>query len=100
VYFGLKVLLIPLLVVSGLLYIYYRYESMGEIKSLDIDSLGGIASAHTLGAFLLVAFVIVHLYLITTGSTVFSNLKAMLTGYEELEDTTHGEAVDHDESKN
>jgi hypothetical protein len=27
----------------------------------------------------------VHLYLITTGTTVTSNLKAMITGYEELE---------------
>ena len=85
VYFGLKVLLIPLLAISGLLYMYYRYEDGGQVKSLDIDGLSGIASAHTLGALLLIAFVIVHLYLITTGTTVFSNLKAMLTGYEEIE---------------
>ena len=91
VYFGLKVLLIPLLSISGLLYMYYRYESNGQIKSLDIDGLGGIASVHTLVALLMIAFVIVHLYLITTGTTVFSNLKAMLTGYEELE---------HEEEKN
>jgi hypothetical protein len=31
-----------------------------------------------------VAFFIAHLYLITTGRTVTSNLKAMITGYEEL----------------
>ena len=85
VYFGLKVLLIPMLSISGLLYMFYRYESNGQIKSLDIDGLGGIASVHTLIALLMIAFVIVHLYLITTGTTVFSNLKAMLTGYEELE---------------
>ena len=91
VYFGLKVLLIPMLSISGLLYMYYRYESNGQIKSIDIDGLGGIASVHTLVALLMIAFVIVHLYLITTGTTVFSNLKAMLTGYEELE---------HEEEKN
>ena len=34
---------------------------------------------------MLVAFLITHLYLITTGATPASNLKAMLTGYEELE---------------
>ena len=85
VYFGLKVLLIPMLSISGLLYMFYRYESNGQIKSLNIDGLGGIASVHTLIALLMIAFVIVHLYLITTGTTVFSNLKAMLTGYEELE---------------
>ena len=34
---------------------------------------------------LLIAFIIAHLYLITTGETLTSNLKAMVTGYEELE---------------
>jgi thiosulfate reductase cytochrome b subunit len=33
-----------------------------------------------------VAFLITHLYLITTGETATSNLKAMITGYEELEE--------------
>jgi thiosulfate reductase cytochrome b subunit len=41
---------------------------------------------HTIGAFLLIVFVIAHLYLITTGHTVSSNLKAMITGFEELDD--------------
>ncbi len=53
---------------------------------MNIDSVEVIALFHTAGAFLLVAFVIVHLYLITTGTTITSNLKAMITGYEELED--------------
>jgi hypothetical protein len=33
-----------------------------------------------------VSFFIAHLYLGTTGRTVTSNLKAMITGYEELEE--------------
>jgi thiosulfate reductase cytochrome b subunit len=45
-----------------------------------------VATLHTLGAFLLVCFFIAHLYLITTGTTITSNLKAMLTGYEDLPD--------------
>jgi len=44
---------------------------------------------HTIGAFALVSFVIVHMYLITTGHTITSNLKAMVTGYEELDDEKH-----------
>jgi thiosulfate reductase cytochrome b subunit len=55
------------------------------IKSANIESLEIIALLHTLGAFLLIAFLVVHLYLITTGHTVTSNLKAMITGWEELE---------------
>jgi len=88
-YFGLKVLIIPIMVSSGILYMLYRYPQRHEIKYLNIDSLEVIAVVHTLAAFLLVSFVIVHLYLITTGETITSNLKAMFTGYEELEDDEH-----------
>lgn len=83
-YFGLKVLVIPVIVTSGLLYMLYRYPQQYGVAALNVESLEIIAIAHTAGAFLLVAFVIAHLYLITTGETVTSNLKAMLTGYEDL----------------
>ncbi|MCW8849031.1 MAG: cytochrome b/b6 domain-containing protein, partial [Melioribacteraceae bacterium] len=85
-YFGLKVLVIPIMVSSGILYMLYRYPQRHEIMYLNIDSLEVIALVHTFAAFFLVSFVIVHLYLITTGETLTSNLKAMFTGYEELED--------------
>jgi thiosulfate reductase cytochrome b subunit len=86
VYAGLKVLVIPVMVLTGLLYMFYRYPQRYEVLSLNIDGLQVIATLHTIGAFLLVAFFIAHLYLITTGRTVTSNLKAMITGYEELQD--------------
>lgn len=86
VYLALKILVIPTMVISGLLYMYYRYPQKGGIEGLNIDSIEVIALFHTAAAFLLVAFIIVHLYLITTGTTITSNLKAMITGYEELED--------------
>ncbi len=85
VYLGLKLLVIPVMVISGLIYMFYRYPQSGNIGVLNINSIEPVALFHTAGAFVLVAFVIVHLYLITTGSSVTSNLKAMLTGYEELE---------------
>jgi thiosulfate reductase cytochrome b subunit len=84
VYAGLKVLVIPVMVLSGLLYMFFRYPQRYEVSSLNIGGLEVIAVIHTIGAFFLVAFFISHLYLITTGSTVTSNLKAMITGYEEL----------------
>ncbi|MBZ0243660.1 MAG: cytochrome b/b6 domain-containing protein [Bacteroidales bacterium] len=86
VYLGLKVLIIPVMVVSGLLYMFYRYPQDGGIQIINVDNLEIIALIHTFGAFILMAFVIVHLYLITTGHTVTSNLKAMITGWEELEE--------------
>jgi thiosulfate reductase cytochrome b subunit len=85
-YFGLKILVIPLIVTSGLLYLFYRYPSKQGIEAINIQTLEVIAIVHTVAAILLVIFIITHLYLITTGETITSNLKAMLTGYEELED--------------
>ncbi len=86
VYLGLKLLVIPVVVSSGLLYLYYRHPQGHGIAALDVDGLGAIAGLHTAGAFLLVAFLVGHLYLITTGQSVLSNLKAMITGFEDLED--------------
>jgi len=92
VYLGLKLVMIPLMVITGLLYLFYRYPTKGRIESLEWLNLESVALLHTLGAFLLVAFVIAHLYLITTGHTPSSNLKAMITGYEELEDDEENKA--------
>lgn len=88
-YFGLKILVIPIIVSSGLLYMLYRYPQRHGIEVLNIESLEIVAVVHTLGAFLLLAFIIAHLYLITTGEKVTSNLKAMITGFEELEEIEH-----------
>ncbi|KAF5058905.1 Thiosulfate reductase cytochrome B subunit PhsC [anaerobic digester metagenome] len=106
VYLGLKVLFIPIMVVSGLLFMFYRYPQGDSIAIINIDNLEIIALVHTAGAFVLLAFVLVHLYLITTGHTITSNLKAMITGWEELDeedqkdqDKTVGKQVnEHDEN--
>ncbi len=86
VYLGLKVLFIPVMVISGLIYMFYRYPQGDKMQIANIENLELVALIHTFGAFLMMAFIIVHLYLITTGHTLTSNLKAMITGWEELED--------------
>lgn len=86
VYLALKLLVIPVMVISGLLYMFYRYPQKGSVVGLDLTSVEPIALFHTAGAFALIAFIVVHLYLITTGHKPTTNLKAMITGYEELED--------------
>lgn len=93
-YLALKILVIPTMVISGLLYMFYRYPQKETVEALNIGSIEVIALFHTAGAFLLMAFVIVHLYLITTGETITSNLKAMITGYEELESDESDSAQD------
>ena len=94
VYAGLKVLIIPVMAASGLLYMFYRYPQRYEVISLNVGGLKAIALVHTLGAFALVCFFIAHLYLITTGSTVTSNLKAMITGFEEIPDADETKTVE------
>ncbi|MCX7835761.1 MAG: cytochrome b/b6 domain-containing protein [bacterium] len=86
VYFGFKVLVIPVMGLSGILYLFYRYPQQYETLPFGFVGIKSIAYWHTAGAFVLVAFLIAHLYLITTGTTIFSNLKAMITGYEEVTD--------------
>lgn len=86
VYAGLKALVIPVMVITGLLYMFYRYPQRYEVLSLNVRGLEVIAVLHTIGAFLLVSFLVAHLYLITTGSTLTSNLKAMITGFEDLQE--------------
>ncbi|MHB8931671.1 MAG: cytochrome b/b6 domain-containing protein, partial [Melioribacteraceae bacterium] len=93
-YFGLKILVIPVSVTSGLLYMFYRYPTKHGVEAINIQTLEFIAIFHTIAAIMLIAFIITHLYLITTGETVTSNLKAMLTGFEELEDEHKEEKID------
>ena len=80
-YLGLMLAVFPLQVISGFLY-YYHSELREAGVSVD---LGFIAGVHTFGAYLLLAFFILHVYLTTTGNTLFSNLWAMITGWEEVE---------------
>jgi len=81
-YFALNILIIPLMMLSGFLYLYFNYP----IQGIELDSLEPIAYIHTIGAYIMITFVVIHLYLITTGRTVFSNLKAMVTGWEEMDE--------------
>ena len=85
-YFGLKVLVIPVLVTSGFLYYYFNDWAGAGIA--DNLSLQAVALVHTLAAYALIAFMFAHVYLATTGHTPTSNIKAMITGWEELEEET------------
>jgi len=85
-YLGFKILIIPVMVVSGLLYMWHKQIDANDIVVISSFELSTIAVWHTFGAWLLVAFIIVHVYMTTTGHTVVSNIKAMITGYEDVDD--------------
>ncbi|MCC4116521.1 cytochrome b/b6 domain-containing protein [Aromatoleum toluclasticum] len=85
-YLGVKLMINPLIWLSGLAYLYYN-----EINAAGFGlDLGLVATLHTIGAFLMLAFLVVHVYVITTGDTWSSQLKAMITGWEEIEDPQEG----------
>ena len=82
-YLGFKVLIIPIQVTTGALYFFYpNLSRMGWSP----NTLWIIAILHVIGAFALVAFLVGHVYLTTTGHTPLTNLKAMITGWEDLPD--------------
>jgi thiosulfate reductase cytochrome b subunit len=83
VYLGFKLLIFPIMATTGLLYMFSN--------TLGVP-ISPVAFLHVLGAFLLLSFFIVHLYMVlTTGRTPLAHLKPMITGWEELEEET-GEA--------
>lgn len=80
-YLGIKLFILPLIWISGLAYLYYN-----ELQAAGFAvQLGVVAVLHTIGAFLMLAFLVGHVYIITTGHTWSSHLKAMITGWEEAE---------------
>lgn len=75
-------LLSPLIWVTGWLYLFYADWSAWGLSALQLE---WVAMGHTIGAFLMLAFLISHLYLATTGHKLTSQVKAMITGYEDVE---------------
>ena len=81
-YLFILVLVNPLIWITGWLYLFYAdWPALG----LERLPLAWVATLHLAGAFVMLAFVIAHVYLITTGHRVTSHLKAMITGWEEVD---------------
>ncbi len=81
-YLFVKLMINPLLWVTGVLYLFYaNWESWG-LGWLDLQT---VAFLHVLGAFMMLIFFIAHIYLATAGHTPTSHIKAMITGWEEVD---------------
>ncbi len=81
-YLGVMYLLMPLLILSGwgFLFSVYLPETLFGLGTIWI-----VAMTHVVVSYLVVLFLLVHMYVITTGETVFTNLRAMLTGWHHEE---------------
>jgi thiosulfate reductase cytochrome b subunit len=79
-YFGIMFFLVPLQIVTGiLLWDLDRFHGV-------IEAFGGVRvidAFHIIIAYVVAAFLIVHMYLCTLGHTFFAHTKAMIVGYEE-----------------
>ncbi|WP_372839114.1 cytochrome b/b6 domain-containing protein [Phaeovulum sp.] len=79
-YLGFKVAMAPAAWISGLL--LWGYGMFPDLYPGDLPILW-VNAIHIAAAFLIAAFLIAHLYLITTGETVTAQIKAMITGWDE-----------------
>ncbi|MDH3827695.1 MAG: cytochrome b/b6 domain-containing protein, partial [Desulfobacterales bacterium] len=82
-YLILAAVLLPVQMVTGLLYWGYNSWPQWGLAGL---SLKVVALTHTAGAFAILSFVIVHIYMITTGHTILAHTRAMISGWEEVKD--------------
>lgn len=74
-------ILLPFQVITGMLIMAVgKWPAFAE----KVGGLTVLGPVHNLGSWLFIAFLAVHIYLTTTGHTVLSNMKAMVTGYDEV----------------
>jgi thiosulfate reductase cytochrome b subunit len=81
VYLSLAAFLLPVQMASG--FLYWGYNSWKD-WGLDWLSLDILALVHTAGAFAILCFVVVHVYMTTTGHTLTAHVKAMISGWEDV----------------
>ncbi len=79
-YLGVLLFILPILIISGLgCYFYNDLQAWG----LSVG-FGPLAILHTIGAFLMLTFLVIHVYMTTTGHSPLSYTIAMITGREEV----------------
>jgi thiosulfate reductase cytochrome b subunit len=81
-YFGLLNVLLPLQVITGIL--MWGLQRWPGI-ALSLGGLPFLAPLHTLVAWLFASFIVMHVYLTTTGHTATANIRAMIMGWDEVE---------------
>lgn len=76
-YLLVKLVINPLIWISGLVYLFWA----GVSEWLPL-TLSEVAFLHTLGAFSMLCFLFLHVYLATVGHTPLAHIKTMITGWE------------------
>jgi thiosulfate reductase cytochrome b subunit len=82
-------LVLPLEVASGAL--MWKPRLFAPVLSA-LGGLGAVATVHVACAWIFAAFIVMHIYLATTGPTPLALIKAMIVGWEEIpEETADGD---------
>jgi thiosulfate reductase cytochrome b subunit len=76
-------MLLPVQMITGMFYWTYKYW---DAWGLGFFSLNVVSLIHMAGAFFILTFVVVHAYMTTTGHSIFAPIKAMITGWENIEE--------------
>lgn len=84
VYLNLAAILLPVQMITG--FLYWGYNSWANWGLTGL-SLQVVAWIHMIGAFAILSFIIVHVYMTTTGHTVLAHTKAMITGWEDVDES-------------
>ena len=87
-YFVLKWFIFPAIWITGILYLTYNFWA----DSNSVLAITIIANLHLFAAYVIGAFIIVHIYLLTVGHGFRSHVKPMITGYDEIDLTPEQEA--------
>jgi thiosulfate reductase cytochrome b subunit len=87
-YFGILNVLLPLQILTGAL--MWGVQKWPEVANL-FGGLPFLAPFHSLIAWTFATFILGHVYLTTTGATPLEAMRAMVTGYEEVEVHEHEE---------
>jgi len=86
-YLALLNVLFPLQIATGAL--IWAVGHWPQVAAA-VGGLRVLAPLHDLGAWLFLAFFVLHVYLVTTGRTVGEHLTSMITGWAPAEDGAHG----------
>ena len=90
-YFGILNVLLPLQILTGIL--MWGAQRWPNIAAY-LGGLPGLGPFHTLIAWLFATFIVMHVYLTTTGHTPLAGIKSMMLGWDEVE--VHDPAAAHD----
>ena len=81
-YLSLKIGIFPMIWISGLLYLYVV---LGGTWFTVVNFPETIAWVHTLAAYLILLFLIIHVYMLTIGEGFIKHVKPMINGFDDVD---------------